>query len=69
MPEFRQETHLPHAVMRRSTPVSRFNHGDGRPDHFDDANALVAENPDGLKVAKSPLEVGAKVILTNRVRA
>jgi hypothetical protein len=68
MPEFRQETHLPHAVMRRSTPVSRFNHRDGRPDHFDDPR-LVAENPDGLKVAKSPLEVGAKVILTNRVRA
>jgi hypothetical protein len=26
-------------------------------DHFDDANALVAENPAGLKVAKSPLEM------------
>lgn len=36
---------------------SRFNHRDGRPDHFDDANALVAENPAGLKVAKSPLEM------------
>ena len=66
---FGRETHLPHAVKRRTTPVSRFNHRDGRADHFDDLNALVAENPDGLKVAKSPLEVGAKVILTNRVRA
>jgi hypothetical protein len=43
--------------MRRSTPVSRFNHRDGRPDHFDDANALVAENPAWLKVAKLPLEI------------
>jgi hypothetical protein len=43
--------------MQRSTPVSRFNHRDGRPGHFDDANALVAENPAGLKVAKSPLEM------------
>ena len=49
--------------------MSRFEHRDSRPDLLDDANALVAENPDGLKVAKSPLEVGTKVILTNRVRA
>jgi hypothetical protein len=36
---------------------SRFAHRDGRPDHFDDANALVAKNPARLKVAKSPLEM------------
>jgi hypothetical protein len=27
------------------------------PDLFDDADALVAENPAGLKVAKLPLEM------------
>jgi hypothetical protein len=38
-------------------PVSRFEHRDGRPDLLDDANALVAENPAGLKVATSPLRM------------